>query len=187
MNPTPEAVSLAQFARMRGVSRKTTSTWKQRGWLVMTEGGLVDVAASTALLSQRPETYRGGRTKRASVDAMAAAKALEELHREGALLSTAEALRMKENFQARLKKLEYEQASRQLLPLDQVELGYRTLANTFRANVLALPSAATGECAAARDAPQIFAVLTKHCRGLLQRIANTEYGVEEGDDGAATA
>jgi len=52
-------VSQAEFSRLKGVSRKTATIWKQKGWLVVTDAGLVDVAA---LLAQRPTTYRGGST-----------------------------------------------------------------------------------------------------------------------------
>lgn len=55
-------VSQAEFSRLKGVSRKTATIWKQKGWLVVTDAGLVDVAATEALLAQRPTTYRGGST-----------------------------------------------------------------------------------------------------------------------------
>lgn len=50
----------AEFARHRGVSRKTITHWKQRGLVVLVDGGAVDVAASEARLAERPECYRGG-------------------------------------------------------------------------------------------------------------------------------
>ncbi|MER2249510.1 hypothetical protein ABS772_06225 [Methylorubrum podarium] len=60
-DPKPAAfVSQAEFARRRGVSKKTVTEWKQRGLLTMTEAGLVDVEASEWNLDQRPATYRGG-------------------------------------------------------------------------------------------------------------------------------
>ncbi|KQP99897.1 hypothetical protein ASF59_10910 [Methylobacterium sp. Leaf121] len=60
-DPKPAAyVSQAEFARRRGVSKKTVTEWKQRGLLTMTEASLVDVEASEWSLDQRPATYRGG-------------------------------------------------------------------------------------------------------------------------------
>lgn len=60
-DPKPAAfVSQAEFARRRGVSKKTVTEWKQRGLLTMTDAGLVDVEASEWNLDQRPATYRGG-------------------------------------------------------------------------------------------------------------------------------
>jgi hypothetical protein len=58
-------VSQAEFARRRGVSRKTVTVWKDQGKLVLDADGKVDVAATEALLGQRPETYRGGVTSQA--------------------------------------------------------------------------------------------------------------------------
>ncbi|ACS42399.1 hypothetical protein [Methylorubrum extorquens] len=64
-DPKPAAyVSQAEFARRRGVSKKTVTEWKQRGLLTMTEAGLVDVEASEWNLDQRPVTYRGGVARR---------------------------------------------------------------------------------------------------------------------------
>jgi hypothetical protein len=152
-------VSRSQYAR-----RANSSSWK-RGELVMV-GDKVDVAASSAKLG----SPRHGRANGAGEPAT--------------LLTLAEAQRRKEVALAKLRELELEQASKKLIPAADVELGYQTLASTFRSNVLRLPSAAAGECAAVKGAPEIFAVLTKHCRGLLQRIADTEYTVEgEGDGG----
>ena len=62
--PTAQViVSQAEFARLRGVSRATVTHWKRAGRLLLTDDGKVNVAASEELLSQRPETYRGGRIK----------------------------------------------------------------------------------------------------------------------------
>jgi hypothetical protein len=45
-----DLVTQAEFARRRGVSRKTVTKWKQAGKLVM-QGELVDVEASEARLA----------------------------------------------------------------------------------------------------------------------------------------
>lgn len=44
-------INQAGFAEMHGVSRKTVTGWKARGWLVV-EGGQVDVDASNAILAK---------------------------------------------------------------------------------------------------------------------------------------
>lgn len=64
-DPKPDAfMSQAEFARRRGVSKKTVTEWKQRDLLVMTADGKVDVERSEWSLDQRPATYRGGTTHR---------------------------------------------------------------------------------------------------------------------------
>lgn len=52
------------FAARRGVNRGTVSKWKDKGLLVLTADGLVDVEATEWNLDQRPATYRGGTTHR---------------------------------------------------------------------------------------------------------------------------
>ena len=56
----PASMTQAEFARRRGVSRKTVTTWKGQGKLVLTADGRVDVVATEARLADQPETYRGG-------------------------------------------------------------------------------------------------------------------------------
>lgn len=48
----------SEFAALHGVSRKTVTTWKARGWLVFGADGEVDAEASNAPLAP-PERYRG--------------------------------------------------------------------------------------------------------------------------------
>ncbi|KQP82870.1 hypothetical protein [Methylobacterium sp. Leaf117] len=57
-------LSQADFARRRGVSRKTVTGWKQKTILVLNEAGLIDVEATEWALDQRPASYRGGVTHR---------------------------------------------------------------------------------------------------------------------------
>lgn len=59
-----KAVTQAEFARMRGVSKKTVTVWKAAGLLTLTAAGLVDVEATEWNLDQRPQTYRGGTAHR---------------------------------------------------------------------------------------------------------------------------
>ena len=56
----PNFLSQADFARRRGVARKTVTAWKQKELLVLDEAGRVDVEATEWNLDQRPATYRGG-------------------------------------------------------------------------------------------------------------------------------
>ncbi len=57
-------VTQAEFARLRGVTRKAVTGWKIKGLLVLAEDGRVDVDQSEWNLDQRPATYRGGVTHR---------------------------------------------------------------------------------------------------------------------------
>jgi hypothetical protein len=57
---TKRTMTMTAFAKLRGVSRVTAHTWRNRGYIVMTDDRLVDVARSNALLDSRPDVYRGG-------------------------------------------------------------------------------------------------------------------------------
>src|SRR5689334_13195857 len=92
-NPGENLVSQAAFARLRGVSRVTVTQWKRDGYLVL-RGKLVDAAASTTKLNERPVAMR-----RAAEDE--AAVAAERFLREsGAPYTLSEARRLRENYLA---------------------------------------------------------------------------------------
>lgn len=125
-------VSQADYAKLRGVSRKTVTQWKKDGKLTLRDGG-VDVDATNAFF----ERYRkGGVTGNApgnsagnvpppalAVDendspTVAAAKIIAFT---GAEMTFDEARRMKENYLALLNKLEYERKEGSLVDLALAE------------------------------------------------------------------
>ena len=55
----------ADFAKLHNVSRKTVTTWKARGWLVM-EGDEVNVEASNANIEQHRKTVTPPQKKKRS-------------------------------------------------------------------------------------------------------------------------
>jgi phage terminase Nu1 subunit (DNA packaging protein) len=120
-------INQAGFAEMHGVSRKTVTGWKTRGWLVL-EGGQVDVEASNALLvKHRPGGIQaatsapvgntpgntGNKPPRVTADE---GESLEDAaHRAAArseeVLTLDEARLMKEKYLAFLNRLEYDKES----------------------------------------------------------------------------
>jgi len=128
-------VTQAEFARQRGVSRKTVTDWKAKGLLSMTPDGLVKVEESEWLLADRPQTYRGGATKSdtparpAPKPALVAAEPGETpeqaaerivVHEGSAPYAHAEAVRIKENYLALLRQLEFDLKSGAVVPIDVV-------------------------------------------------------------------
>ena len=88
-------VSQGRFAKLRGVSKKTVTVWKQRGHLVMHDD-LVDVEASDRRLAERPEWYKGGKLGGTP---------------KGGLTDNgdmADVIRVKETYNAMLHQLEYD-------------------------------------------------------------------------------
>ena len=128
----PEQVTQAEFARLRGVSRKTVTQWKQDGLLSMSPDGRVNVEESEWLLADRPQSYRGGQTKAApalepavrpvqiEADETPAEAAARIVAHDGAPYAHAEAVRIKENYLALLRQLEFDLKSGAVVPIDVV-------------------------------------------------------------------
>ena len=137
----------SDFARLHGVSRKTVTMWKSRGWLIMS-GDDIDVAASNAQLEKyrkivnRPDKHKTSAPEKKKADRLLSAReppeesdpSLEGLARDfllenGAELSLDEARRVKENYLALLTKLEFQQKDGQLIEMAAAE---EVLFNAFR-------------------------------------------------------
>ncbi|XHF49433.1 MAG: hypothetical protein PIK35_12295 [Enterobacter roggenkampii] len=138
----------SDFARLHGVSRKTVTMWKSRGWLIMS-GDDIDVNASNAQLEKYRKTISRPVANKASApakkhsvpdlsSAMEAGEGdgslLEGIARDfilknGAELSLDEARRVKENYLAALTKLEFQQKDGQLIEMAAAE---EVLFNAFR-------------------------------------------------------
>lgn len=134
----------SDFAKLHGVSRKTVTTWKARGWLVLA-GDDIDVEASNANIERfrktvtRPEkkpagSKQGNKTGNRSSGnksgnkndkdlAESPTKTVERMIAEhGVTMTLDEARQMKENFLALLTQLEYDIKSGQVLPYkDMIE------------------------------------------------------------------
>lgn len=134
----------SDFAKLHGVSRKTVTTWKARGWLLLA-GDDIDVEASNANIGRfrktvtRPEkkpagNKQGNKTGNRSSGnksgnkndkdlAESPTRTVERMIAEhGVTMSLDEARQMKENFLALLTQLEYDIKSGQVLPYkDMIE------------------------------------------------------------------
>lgn len=132
----------SDFAKLHNVSRKTVTTWKARGWLVLVDDD-IDVDASNANIERyrktvtRPEkkndksaagnkqgNKQGNKPKgnnsgnRSSVEQEESPTKIVErmIASSGAKMTLDEARTLKENFLALLTQLEYEIKSGQVLP-----------------------------------------------------------------------
>lgn len=147
-------VQQAEYARHRGVSRKTVTGWKQKGRLVLNEAGLVDVKATDARLDERPENYRGGVTAppRPGVTGNTPPEVTPAVAADPAILnkspaeiaealdwSTAEAQRVKEIYLALLRRQEYEVAQGKLVEIEAVGTLVEREYSVVRERMLAVP------------------------------------------------
>lgn len=132
----------SDFAKLHSVSRKTVTTWKARGWLVL-DGDDIDVDASNANLDRyrktvsQPAKKTAGNTqgnkqgnsaagnksvnKKQNDSPEPTTKVIERLiAKNGVTMTRDEALTMKENFLALLTKLEHDIKSGQVLPYKEM-------------------------------------------------------------------
>nr|WP_132454210.1 hypothetical protein [Paraburkholderia sp. BL8N3] len=143
----------AKFAELHGVSRKTVTKWKERGWLVF-DGDSVDVEASNALLKK----YRrdgvsitvtkseGNATGNKAVevtkrpDESYEQAAVRVLTANGADMNLDEARRVKENYLALLNQLEYDQKSGAVVAVADVARAVGDEYAKVRTRLLAIPA-----------------------------------------------
>lgn len=139
----------SEFAALHGVSRKTVTQWKSRGWLVM-QGDRVDVEASNARLKKyRREGVTPlsgntpGNSKRqvtAAIGESAEDAAVRILSARGADMNLDEARCMKENYLALLNRLEYDQKSGAVVPVADVTKAVGVEYAKVRTRLLAIPA-----------------------------------------------
>lgn len=146
-------VKQAAFAEMHGVSRKTVTTWKARGWLVF-DGNMVDVDASNALLKKyrrdgietvTPGNRSGNKptalpevTIRPGETADDAASRILEV--TGATMDIDEARRVKENYLALLNRLKYDQESGAVVAVEEVTAIVGTEYAKVRTKLISIPA-----------------------------------------------
>ncbi|MGR3753244.1 hypothetical protein [Edwardsiella anguillarum] len=189
----------SDFARLHGVSRKTVTMWKSRGWLIMS-GDDIDVAASNEQLAKyrksvnRPDKQKMSAPEKKKADRMLPVReppeesdhspeglAREFLLENGAELSLDEARRVKENYLALLTKLEFQQKDGQLIEMTAAE---EVLFNAFRQQRdawLNWPSRVAPLMAADLDVPadRMTEVLIEHVHKHISVLGEPEFNPAE--------
>lgn len=180
----------AEFARHRGVSRKTVTVWKRDGYLTFGDDGRIQVAATEAALAAagKGNGSKGGnaepvtRLKPVTSPArtLAADEATEALgaliEQYGDLLSTAEAERVKENYLARLRKLEFETKAGVLVDRAAAEKLLFEAAREIRDAWLAWPARVAVPMAARLnvEARQLAEILSEYVHQQLAEIGEVD-------------
>lgn len=150
----------SEFAAIHGVSRKTVTKWKERGWLVFQDGEL-DVDASNALIAKyrrdgievvtqgeegnKPSPKKSGVTRSAAQVTIKPGETAEQatariLIATGADMSIDEAKRVKENYLALREQLEYDRDSKQVVAVEDVARAVGDEYAKVRSRLLAIPS-----------------------------------------------
>ena len=162
-------MSQADFARHRGVARKSVTYWKRRGLLVMMPDGSVHVEKSDALLNARPAKYRGGT---ASAKSSEAPDKPAEVGAAGwEHWSLAEAARRKEIAIAGRRELDFEVASGKLVNAADVEAVMRSDYAVTATRLLQLPSKLVPRLAAMTTAAEIETFLHREVTKALNTLS----------------
>ncbi|WP_162783401.1 hypothetical protein [Devosia naphthalenivorans] len=171
-------VSQAQYAAMKGVSRKTVTVWKQKGLLVLGGDGRIDVGATDTLLLNHGNK-RGGVTRQGNEPDLSAAP--EETPEEAAdrivnvegraLFSKAEAERVKENYLALLRQLEYDRESGAVAEINDVVTAVVTEYALVRNKLLNIGSRIAPRVAVLKSADEIKALIDKEVALALEELS----------------
>lgn len=150
----------SEFATLHGVSRKTVTKWKERGWLVFA-GSVLDVEASNALIAKyrrdgidvvtqaeegnKPAPKKSGVTSAAARVTVKPGETVEQatariLIATGANMNIDEAKRVKENYLALREQLEYDRESRLVVAVEDVTRAVGEEYAKVRTRLLAIPS-----------------------------------------------
>ena len=146
-------MSQADYARHRGKSRQYISRLAKAGVLVM-RGGKVDVAASDAVLDDRPEPV-SERVAAASVETTPTGTTFAQAR-------TADMV-----FKARLRKMEYDQRMGKLMETDLFRQRIEAILVAIKETAMAWPNRVAPEVAPLTDERQVWEVLMREVRVLL--------------------
>lgn len=168
MRQTPGLMSQAEYARHRRVDRSYINRLVKRG-IVVLRGKLVDVAASDAVLDDKPVEVEpceaAPQTPVRTASGEAAGSSLGSAGSSFAQARTAEMV-----FRARLRKLEFEIRTGKFLPADDVKVKWYTLSRQIRDKLLALPAKLAPQLAALTDAAEVRDLLDREIVAILKSL-----------------
>jgi hypothetical protein len=150
-----QLMSQAEYARHRGKSRQYISRLAKAGVLVM-RGGKVDVAASDAVLDDRPEPVS---------ERVVAAPAEVAAGTTYAQAKTADMV-----FRAKLRKLEHDARVGKLVEADVVKQRWASILVELKERILAVPDKLAPEVTALTDERQVREVLKREMHALINTL-----------------
>ena len=159
-------MSQADYARHRKVNRSHICRLAKRGILVM-RGKLVDVAASDAVLDDKPVDQVLPDSHAAAQTARTAADTGGPVAQPG---SFAQARTAEMVFRARLRKLEFETKSGRFLSSDEVKVKWYTVVRQIRDKLLAIPAKLAPQLAALSDPAEIRDLLDAEIIAILKSL-----------------
>ena len=151
-----QLMSQAEYARHRGKSRQYISRLAKASVLVM-RGGKVDVAASDAVLDDRPEPV-SERVVAAPAEVAAGATTYAQA-------KTADMV-----FRAKLRKLEHDARVGKLVEAELVKQRWASILVELKERILAVPDKLAPEVTALTDERQVREVLKREMHALVNAL-----------------
>jgi hypothetical protein len=164
--PPPGFMTMAEYSRHRRVNRSHITRLAQKGILVM-RGKLVDVAASDAVLDDRPVDIEPAQATlppqfRPAPDSLGG--------QSGASFAQARTVEMV--FRAKLRKLEYEVRQGKVIEAEVIRKSMTDAGRTLRDGLLGLPDRLATVLAAESDAKKIHVTLKTELSRELEALAD---------------
>jgi hypothetical protein len=158
-------LSLRAYAKHRGVSLAAVQKAIRSGRIAANADGLID--------SDRADTEWNANTRpgqrRATPAAPVTAEPAEAPVAAGLDYFRARAIR--ENYMARLAKIEFEEKTAKLISRDEVQVAAFTKARTVRDNLLNIPDRLAATLAAETDVDKVHQLMTGEIRKALDELA----------------
>ncbi len=166
-------LSLRAYAKHRGVSLAAVQKAIRSGRIATTEDGSVDSERADAQWATRT---RPGQKRTAKPAANPAATFVDAPRAEpaGAGLDYFRARAIRENYLARLAKIEFEEKSAKLVSRDEVQVAAFTKARTVRDSLLNIPDRLAATLAAEADADNVHQMMTVEIRRALDELAGAD-------------
>ncbi len=158
-------LSLRAYAKHRGVSLAAVQKAIRSGRIATNGDGLID--------SDRADAEWNAKTRPGQRRAKSAAPAAREPGEVpvGAGIDYFRARAIRENYLARLAKIEFEEKTAKLISRDEVQVAAFTKARTVRDNLLNIPDRLAATLAAEGDADKVHQILTGEIRKALDELA----------------
>jgi len=160
-------LSLRAYAKHRGVSLAAVQKAIRSGRIATTPTGMID--------SDRADAEWTAKTRpgqRRAKQAPAVAREPERAEAPiGGGLDYFRARAVRENYLARLAKIEFEEKTAKLISRDEVQVAAFTKGRTARDNLLNIPDRLAAQLAAESDADKVHQILTGEIRKALDELA----------------
>lgn len=173
-------LSLRAYAKHRGVSLAAVQKAIHSGRIATTAEGAIDSGRADAEWKAKTRPGQGGAKQAPPVvkeSKRAEAQRAEPERAEPPVAGGLDYFRaraFRENYLARLAKIEFEEKTAKLISRDEVQVAAFTKGRTARDNLLNIPDRLAATLAAESDADKVHQILTAEIRKALDELAGAD-------------